>query len=228
MSLVRNTAVRVANLVVRYASIGSKEWAQAISNELTSIESDWRALAWALGGVRVLFTIQPSPLPTIADLDSEVQKYADRRRHAVNNGWLITNLQLFPPLMWSFNSALSIAEGRHVLGNYMQIFGWLLTLPMTYLRTREPDVPDRDDQPGLVRFYLKELSTFSKYSVPFCMFVAGLLLVMCGLELTLRRGWLSLMPLTLLPVLVLLLAAHLRSRRRFAQVKALLASNPTD
>jgi len=225
MSLVRNTAIRIANLVVRYASIGSKEWAQAIRNELMCIESDWQALAWALGGLRVLFAIRPNPLRTVAALESEAQKYADRRRHAMNNGWLITNMHLLPPLIWCSMSILQIATGHKILGNAIQLLGWLLVAPLMYLLSREPDVPDRDDQPKLVQFYASELSAVASNSLPFWMFVAGALFLMCGLELTVRRGWMSMLPLLLLPALAYLLAKHVSNRRRLAQIKILLERN---
>lgn len=227
MSIVRNAAVQIANIVVRYASTGSKEWAQAISNELMSIESDWQSLAWALGALRVLFTIQPSPLNTIADLDGEAQKYADRRRHAMNNGWLGTNARLFTPLLWSLLAILQIATGHAVLGNALQLLGWLLVVPMTYLRTREPDVPDRDDQANLVRFYVNELSASSRNSLPFWMVVAGTLFLICGFELTVRGGWLAMMPFILLPILAWFIAMHISNRRRLAQIKELLSGNST-
>jgi len=192
-----------------------------------SIESDWQSLAWALGALRVLFTFQPSPLKTIADLDGEAQKYADFRRHAMNNGWLGTNARLFLPLMWSLAAIFQIATGHAVLGNALQLLGWLLVVPATYLRTREPDVPDRDDQANLVQFYVNELSASSRNLLPFWMVVAGTLFVICGLELTIGGGRLAMMPFILLPVLALFLAIRIRSRRRLAQIKELLSGNPT-
>src|SRR5580692_3580648 len=117
MSFVRKAADSTAGLVVRCASPGSKEWALAIERELASIENDWRALAWALSGTRVLFDTQPAPLPAIADLDAEVQKYADRRRHAANNGFLITNLCLFAPSAVALQTLSNIVMGRHIFGN---------------------------------------------------------------------------------------------------------------
>jgi hypothetical protein len=56
MRILRKTAEKIAAAVVRYASAGSKEWAEAIASELAYIESDWRALAWALSGMRVLLS----------------------------------------------------------------------------------------------------------------------------------------------------------------------------
>jgi len=222
MSFVRKTADRIAGLVVRYASPGSKEWAQAIESELLYIESDWRALGWALSGVRVLFDPQPAPLRTMADLDVEAQKHAERRLHAVNNGWLVTNVRLFVPLVFALESLVDVAIGRHILSNTVLLLGLLLLAPMLYLRTREPNVPDRDDNAGLVRFYVDELSAISSNSLTFWMFVVGALLMIFGFELEIRFGWESVISLLWLLGLLLFLAKHRQNRRRLAQVEALL------
>ncbi|MBB5061718.1 hypothetical protein [Granulicella mallensis] len=223
MSFVRKAADRIAGLVVRYASPGSKEWAQAIESELLYIESDWRALGWALSGMRVLFDTQPAPLRTLADLDAEAQKHAERRRHAVNNGWLVTNVPLFVPLVFALESLVDIALGRHIFSNTVLLLGLLLLAPMLYLRSREPNVPDRDDPTGLVRFYVDELSATSSNSLTFWMFVVGASFMVVGFELATGFGWQSVIPLLLLlPALALLLAKHRKNRRRLAQVEALL------
>ena len=224
MSLVRKSADRIAGLVVRYASPGSKEWAQAIERELLYIESDWRALGWALSGVRVLFDRQPAPIRTLADLDVEVQKHAERRRHAMNNGWLGTNVYLFPFLIIALESLVDVAMGRHIFSSTVLLLGLVFLAPMMYLRTREPNVPDRDDPTGLIRFYVDELSALSSTSLTFWMFVVGVLLVIAGYELAIGFGWQSVMPLLWLPVLVLFLAKHRSNRRRLVQVEALLGA----
>jgi hypothetical protein len=230
MSLIRTAANKIASFVVRYSSAGSKEWAQAIASELICIENDWRAFAWAFGGLRVLFSIQPSPLPSIADLDQEARKHANRRLYAMNNGWLGTNVQLFVPMVFCLNPALRIAMGRDIPGNAAQLVGYLLLIPMLYLRTREPDVPDSDDQANLVRFYANEMSTLSRNSLSFWMFVAGMLLLTCGWDLEFARGLTSIVILSFLSLLLLalFLANHVNDRRRFAQIEALLGRPSND
>lgn len=222
MSLVRRSADRIAGLVVRYASPGSKEWAQAIESELLYIESDWRALGWALSGVRVLFDAQPAPLRTIADLDVEAEKHAERRRHAVNNGWLVTNVRLLPLLLFVLESFIDVALGHDVFSNTALLLGLLLLAPTLYLRTREPNVPDRDDPTGLTRFYVEELSAVSRNSLTFWMFVVGFVPIILGFELKIRFGWESVVSLLWLLGLALFLAKHRSNRRRLAQVEALL------
>jgi len=106
--------------------------------------------------------------------------------------------------------------------------GLSLLAPMLYLRTREPDVPNRDDQAGLLRFYVNELSAASSNSMGFWMFVMGALITSVGFELTAPPQWESVLPLLLLPVLIWLpvlawlLAKHRNNRRRLAQIEALL------
>lgn len=224
MSYVRNTANRLAGLVVRYASSGSREWARAIESELDHIESDWRALAWALSGTRVLFSIEPGPLLTIADLDNEAQKYSDLRRHSMNNGWLATNLPLLLLLAFAPQFILNIPMGHDIFSSVVQLSGLLLLIPMLYVRTREPYVPDRDDSPGLVRFYVEELSAMSSTSMTFWMFIVGALLMILGPELMAKAVWERAISLLLLPCLALFLAKHRNTRRRLGQVKALLAT----
>jgi hypothetical protein len=228
MSLVRKSADRIAGLVVRYGSPGSKEWAEAIESELVYIESDWRALAWALSGMRVLFNIQPSPLRTMAELDAEVQKYADLRRHAVNNPWLARNGQLIVLLIYALPLLFQLAIGRDIVSDIVQFLGWLLLAPMIYLRTREPNVPDRDNQIGLLRFYVDELSATSSTSLTFWMFVLGALLLIVGFELAIGFGWERVVPLLVLPALAYFLAKHRNNRRRLAQIEALLGTMSSD
>lgn len=231
MSFIRTTANSIASFVVRYASGGSKEWAQAIASELSCIENDWQALVWALGGLRVLFSIQPSPLHSIADLDEEARKHANRRLHAMNNGWLGTNVPLFVPIVSCFGPTLGIAMGRHIPGNAAQLVGYLLMIPMVYLRTREPDVPDRDDQANLVRFYANEMSALSRNSLSFWMFIAGVLFLTCGWDLEFfALGLTGVVILSFLSLLLvaLFLAKHVNNRRRFAQIESLLGKPSND
>ena len=223
MSLIRKIANGIADLVVRYASPGSKEWAEAMQAELVSIESDWRALAWACSGMRVLFAIRPAPLRTLDDLNEAAQKHAEKRRHAVNNGWLIKNLPLVVLSTYIFRLFVDL-HGRHVVSSAVQLSGWLLLIPLTYLNTHEPNVPDRYDPDGMVRFYVNELRTNSKFSLPFCLFVAGGLAVMAGLEMAPPHCWTRLLPLLVLPVLAFPLVTRHNNRKRLAQIESSFGS----
>jgi hypothetical protein len=126
-------------------------------------------------------------------------------------------------LTFALQFILQIAMGRDIIGSVVQLSGLLLLIPMLYVRTREPDVPDRDDRDGMIRFYVDELSAMSSFSITFWMFVVGALLMIVGPELTMAVGWQrTIPPLLLLPLLALFLAKHLNNRRRLTQVEALL------
>jgi hypothetical protein len=50
----RSLAVKISGAVVRWASPGSREWAEGLEREIAFIEEDWRALGWAIGSMRVV------------------------------------------------------------------------------------------------------------------------------------------------------------------------------
>jgi hypothetical protein len=189
MKLVRKIAVRIAELVGRFASTGSKEWACALESEVLHIKGDWRALGWSLSGVRILFSVRPRALSTMTELNTEAEKHAERRRHAMNNGWLATNLGLLPIIITAVQSAAQIALRRDVYSYATQLLGLLLLMPWLYVRTREPNVPDSDDHAGIVQFYVAELSALARTSALFGLFAGGLVLTTLGLEMRATSLW---------------------------------------
>lgn len=226
MSILRKTADRIAAAIVRYASASSEEWAEAIAGELSYIESDWRALAWALSGMRVLLSYQPKPLRTLEYLDVVAQKHADIRRHAVNNTWLGRNLLWLVLLLNALETLPQILRGRHAIGNAAVMLGMLFLCRVLYLYFREPEVPDRDDHPGLIRFYVDELTASSSTSsMQFWLSLAGALLLAAGYGITMSSVWAGFLGIFLLAFF--LVRQHC-DRKRLAQVQALLSSLPPD
>jgi hypothetical protein len=223
MNILRKTAENIVAAVVRYASTGSKEWAEAIKSELSYIESDWRALAWALSGMRVLLSYQPKPVRTLEYLDVIAQKHADIRRHAVNNTWLGRNLLWLVLLFNALETLPQILRGRHAIGNAAVMLGMLLLCRVLYLYFREPDVPDRDDRPGVIRFYVDELSASSSTSAQFWLSLAGALLLAVGYGITMSSVWAGSLGILLLAFF--LVRQHC-DHKRLAQVQALLSSLP--
>ena len=78
MTTLRRLAVWTSEVVVRLASPGAKEWAQATARELDAIPNDWASLRWALGSTRVLLDPRPSPLTSLDEVPAETQKLIDR------------------------------------------------------------------------------------------------------------------------------------------------------
>ena len=224
MSIVRNSAQKLSDFVVKHASPGSKEWAEAMASELGAIENDWHAIGWAVGGLRVLFYSQPKPLGTLQDLNAAAQSYADRRRLQVNDVWLARNLNLLTLLLVALTTLPKVFYGSHRLGSALVVVGWLNLAFMSYLLSREPNVPDRDDASGLIRFYREELArTTNIFYLSFWLPVSFVLIAL-GYELTMTSSWERPLGLLWLGFLPLLFSKKRSDRRRLVQIGALLAA----
>lgn len=227
MSIVRNLAQNLADFVVRYASPGSKEWAEAMASELAEIKNDWHALAWAAGGLRVLFYARPKPLDTLQDLNVAAQSYADRRRLQVNDVWLARNLVWLTMLLYVLLRLSDVFRGKDRLGNAFLALGFLTLSFIHYSLSREPDVPDRDDPSGLIRFYRENLVRLTNvFSITFWLLPASVVLIGTGYALIMTHPWERVMGALWFVILMLLFTAQRINRRRLAQIDALLAANP--
>jgi hypothetical protein len=60
MTFLRKRALGISSWVTRWSSPGCREWAEGLEREGAFIESDWRALAWAIGSTRVLLDRRPA------------------------------------------------------------------------------------------------------------------------------------------------------------------------
>jgi hypothetical protein len=81
MSPVRKLAGKISGAVVRWASPGCKEWAEGLEREVAFIESDWRALVWATGSLRILFRGARMPLASLAEVPCAARQLV-RKTHA--------------------------------------------------------------------------------------------------------------------------------------------------
>ena len=223
MSIVRNSAQKLADFVVRHASPGSKEWAEAMASELAEIENDWHALAWAAGGLRVLFYSRPKPLDSLQDLNVVAQSYADRRRLQVNDVWLARNIVWLTMLLFALHPLLNALHGKDRLGNSLLVLGFLILSFIQYSNSREPNVPDRDDTSGLIRFYRENLvRSTNVFSLTFWLLPASVVLIAVGYGLILLHSWPG---IVWLGILVLFFNGQRSNRRRLSQIDALLARN---
>jgi len=75
MTPLRRLALKIASGVVRVASPGAKEWAKATSREIGFIESDWAALGWALGSLRILFRPSEMRIASLADVPLSASQF---------------------------------------------------------------------------------------------------------------------------------------------------------
>ena len=152
MSLIREVAGGISRFVVRHASPGSKEWAEGLAREADFVESDWKALAWSLGSMRVLLSYREAPLRSLDDLSTEAGKYAERMRHRFGSTDAIWISNLIQTLCWSINLAVA-KRLQDRIGFSLVVFGFVtMTIHALILRQKAYDVPDRDDPAGLIQY----------------------------------------------------------------------------
>ena len=95
MRPVRRLAVRISEKAVEKASPGCKEWAEGLAREIEFIDSDWRALGWAIGSLRVLLRNPPVPLRSAEEIARAGRLFAGNREHVPPTILLLTAFQLF-------------------------------------------------------------------------------------------------------------------------------------
>ena len=225
MSIVRNSAQKLADFVVRHASPGSKEWAEAMASELAEIENDWHALAWSAGGLRVLFYARPKPLNTLQDLNAAAQSYADQRRLQVNDVWLARNLRWLTSLAIALETLPRAFHGNHRLGSGLIALGLMTLTVLQFCYSGEPAVPDRDDPSGLIRFYRENLVRSTNAFSTVWLLPSSVVVVAAGYELSVTHSWARVLGVLWLAFLMVFFNGRRSNRRRLAQIDALLATN---
>jgi hypothetical protein len=78
MTFLRQLAVKTLRTVIWLSSPITQIWAQAMLAELDSITSDWKALLWAIGSLRVLFVRQTREPASLSDIPAAAKDLADR------------------------------------------------------------------------------------------------------------------------------------------------------
>ena len=168
MTLVRGLALKISNTVVRYASPGCKEWAEGLAQEVSFVESDWAALGWALGSIRILLDYREALPKSAEDLIAAAQKFADLK-HQRNGEWKFW-------LAWSaiyfgrFFRATSLLQRT---GCVLALAGYLGLIALLRWR-RRLQVPLGEDSVALIRFYKAELERFRDFCDSPKLWLAGL------------------------------------------------------
>jgi membrane protein implicated in regulation of membrane protease activity len=153
MTLVRGAAVKISAFVVRWASSGCKEWAEGLAREVDFIESDWRALWWALGSARVLLDYREAPMTTLDEVPEAAEKFIKFARGRAFCMCLLSlmgplNVLIWFPRMKSWTGQAACAAV--VLGSIASgVFLWK--------ELRRPKKPVNDETTEWSLFYKKEL-----------------------------------------------------------------------
>jgi hypothetical protein len=226
MTFVRGLAVDISQRVVRWAAPGCREWAEGLAREVEFIESDWRALAWAIGSTRLIFDRREAPIGSLAEVPRAARTLVETLRDGDGKLWIA---MCQAPLFLIRYSDARTTLGRSGCG--LVVCG--AAVAAIYLlterrRLKEPWKDDIYDNIGACTlFYRAELER-RRYKVWIPSF---LMLCYCiGLMLAQRGGILSGEPLlTVTAALGCLLAgpAFLYARRtnelRIERLDALLA-----
>jgi hypothetical protein len=154
MTLVRRAAEKISRFVVRHASTGCVEWAEGLAREADFIQSDWAALLWSLGSLRVLLDRRPAPIRTYVDLKQLVDKFVDgeTKRYAIPLCSVI-NVVTYGLLFF-----LRRGSAMDHIGLLIAAIGWVVYGSFTYWdgRTRQKSIGD-NDWPELIQLYRIQL-----------------------------------------------------------------------
>lgn len=78
MTFLRQLAVNTLRVAISLSSPSTRIWAKAMQAELDFISSDWKALFWAIGSLRVLIVRQTVRPATPSDIPAAAKGLADR------------------------------------------------------------------------------------------------------------------------------------------------------
>jgi hypothetical protein len=230
VTLVRRAAVAVSGFVVRHAAAGSREWAEGLAREVEVIESDWRALGWALGSTRILLEPRQEPLRSLEDVPRATQNLVELVRGGFNTLTLLMQGPVYALVFfhrgfgWRHFGAALLLAGSSITGVH---------LLLERRRLRPPWKDDVYDDPGACAlFYRRELALQqTRMWIP----AAGALCFFTGLPLCLN--WLdwpgAIATLTLISLCCTVLGArfslfHRANQQRLDELNRLLAQHSTE
>jgi hypothetical protein len=156
MRLARRLAVRISKKAVEKAGPRCKEWAEGLAREVEFIESDWSALAWAVGSTRVLLRNPPKPFCNAAEIARAGRLFAGNREHVPPMIFLLMAMQVFDNVerlvfRWGRTDDLQRAGFliAAVSAAYLAMVGW-----MEHRMGKRPE--DMDDG-AWIDFYRREM-----------------------------------------------------------------------
>jgi hypothetical protein len=183
MTLARRLALTISDEVVRWASPGCKEWAEGLEHEAAVIESDWAALAWALGSTRVLLDRRAAPLRSLDEVPDAVQKLVD-------GTMVFGTLILFRPvidglwfLRWFFVANSTLGRAGCVIG----VLGSVIAVTYLLMEWRRLSLIERrrlnetykdyiyNDLVACAHFYKEQLKSCHKLWIYFSCFICWML-----------------------------------------------------
>jgi hypothetical protein len=111
MTLMRRVAMRISGVVVHYASAGCKEWAEGLAREVEFIESDWSALWWAVGSMRVLLDRREATVGSLREAAAKARQFSKSLR---NGGFASGRILAAAFISFEIYYTLSFLDARNV------------------------------------------------------------------------------------------------------------------
>jgi hypothetical protein len=178
MTFIRRKALKISSWVTWLASPGGKEWAEGLEREVAFIESDWRALAWAIGSTRVLLEPRVAPLASLEEVPGVAHRFVDSLRNGSRFWMVIIQGLIYLPKYFH------VKCGPQQFGCALAVLGAAVSavsILMERWRLKEPWRDEvYDDIGACAQFYRAELERQQRvlWIVPFvflCYFVGVLL-----------------------------------------------------
>ncbi len=228
MTPMRKLALSISHVVVRYASSGSKEWAEGLAREVAFIENDWSALAWAFGSTKVLLDYREAPIATLADVPIAARKAVESARIRAGWWWWIFLLQ-GPLYVWKLLDATS---WPHRVGCVLAVLSSIAAAIFLLMEQRRlKDLPSDSSYDEIVvcaQFYRAELEHgYSIAWIATCIVFGWIV----GVALAARGGLYFHLVFSIGIVLValasapLIVVSHRLNRRRIERLNTLLAKS---
>jgi len=102
MTPVRRLAIKIVDAAVRHAPQANREWAEGVAHELDYIKSDWSALRWAMGSVRVLL-VRRQMMPRLPRTLDVVRKMAINNANKSRDGLMVLWCPTFGGLYYAWH-----------------------------------------------------------------------------------------------------------------------------
>lgn len=118
MTVIRTLAIAISERVARWAAPGCKDWAEGLAREVQFIESDWRALSWAIGSTRVLLDRRA----VVRDPEGS------RKRPPM---WWVWPFVQVAQVLVNGKLAVRAATGQERIASSLIAFGWMLWTILT-------------------------------------------------------------------------------------------------
>jgi hypothetical protein len=175
MTLVRIVALTISDEVVRWASPGCKEWAEGLEREAAVIESDWAALRWSIGSMRVLLDRRPAPFTSLGEVPAETQKLVETTRWRAGFVLAMSIMQGFFYSLRFFHFMNSLQR----IGCALVVLGSVLAGTYSLMerrRLKEPWKDDiYDDLMACISFYKEQLKRFDSLWIYLSFFLCWVL-----------------------------------------------------